>query len=364
MKINDIINLLEEFAPLQLQETYDNSGLITGNREAEAKGVLCTLDVTEDVIEEAIRLNANVIISHHPFLFQSIKSVTGKNSVERILINAIKNDICIYSVHTNLDNTFNGVNKIICDKIGLIEQKILQPLSNHLFKIITFVPVNEADKVRDALFKAGAGHIGNYDNCSYNTEGLGSFRGGENTNPFVGEKGEIHFENEIRIETIVPKTLLNKTIKALIEVHPYEEAAYDIFPLENEYSLAGAGMTGRLSLPLKPAEFLKLLKTVFKTSVIKYSGNDEKVIETVAICGGSGSFLLTEAIKQGANAFVTGDVKYHQFFDAEKKLLYCDIGHYESEQFTKEIFYSILTKKFSTFAVHLSQVVTSPIKYY
>jgi dinuclear metal center YbgI/SA1388 family protein len=364
MKINDVINSLEEFAPLKLQEDYDNSGLITGNREWEVKCVLCTLDVTEEVIEEAIRLDANLIISHHPLIFQGLKSVTGKTFTERILINAIKNDISIYSAHTNMDNVFNGVNKIISDKLGLNDCRILKPLPNNLFKIVTFAPVNEAEKVREALFKAGAGHIGNYDSCSFNTEGLGTFRGNENTNPFVGEKGQLHFEKEIRIETIVPKEILHPVISAMIKAHPYEEAAYDIYPLENNYPIAGAGMIGKLNSRLKPDEFLELLKNIFKTPVIKYSGDDTKFIEKVAVCGGSGSFLLGEAIKHKADAFVTGDVKYHHFFDAEKRLLYCDIGHYESEQFTKEIFYSILIKKFSTFAVHLSQVVTSPIKYY
>jgi dinuclear metal center YbgI/SA1388 family protein len=364
MKIKEILKTLEEFAPLQLQESYDNSGLVIGNPETETTGILCTVDITDRVVEEAMRLNANLIISHHPLIFQGLKSITGKTFIEKIIVKAVKNDISIYSAHTNMDNTFNGVNKTICDKIGLTSCKILQPLKNSLLKIVVFVPVNEADKVRDALFEAGAGHIGNYDCCSYNTDGRGSFRGGENTNPFVGEKGKLHFEKEIKIETIVPKTILHHAVAAMLEAHPYEEVAYDIYPLENKYALAGAGMIGKLNKPLSPGMFLDLLKTTFNIPFIRYSGNDKDLIEKVAVCGGSGSFLLEEARKQGAHSFITGDVKYHQFFDAENSLLYCDIGHYESEQFTKEIFYSVLIKKFSTFAVHLSKEVTNPIKYY
>jgi dinuclear metal center YbgI/SA1388 family protein len=364
MKIKEIINVLEEFAPLQLQESYDNSGLVCGNPELEINGALCALDVTEAVVEEAIGLNANLIVSHHPVIFQGLKTITGKTFIEKVLIKAIKNDISIYTAHTNIDNIFNGVNKTICDKIGLTDCRILQPLKNKLLKIVTFVPVAQADKVREALFKAGAGHIGNYNSCSYNADGQGTFRGGENTNPFVGEKGQLHFEKETRIETVVPGIMLKNVVAALIDAHPYEEVAYDIYPLENKYSMTGAGMIGKLKTPLNPIAFLENLKTTFRVPVIKYTGNDNNLIEKVAVCGGSGSFLLEEAIKQGAHAFVTGDVKYHQFFNAENKLLFCDIGHYESEQFTKEIFYSVLLKKFSTFAVHLSQEVTSPIKYY
>lgn len=364
MKIKEIIKVLEDFAPVQLQESYDNAGLAVGNQENDVKGVLCTLDVTESVINEALTLGANLIISHHPLIFKGLKQITGKTENEKIVIQAIKNDIAIYSAHTNLDNVKNGVNQIICDKIGLKECKILQPLKNQLLKIVTFVPVDSSEKVRDAMFNAGAGTIGNYDSCSFNATGQGTFRGNENTNPFVGEKGILHFENETRIETVVPKFLLSHVLKAMMKAHPYEEVAYDIYPLDNEYNQAGAGMIGHFNQPIEAQKFLDLLKDTFGISVIKYAGNDTIKIQKVAVCGGSGSFLISTALKQDAHAFITGDIKYHQFFDAGNNLLLCDVGHYESEQFTKEIFYSILIKKLSTFAVHLSKEVTNPIKYY
>lgn len=364
MKIREIIKILEDFAPVQLQETYDNAGLTIGNPETEAKGVLCTVDITEPVIDEALALKTNLIISHHPVIFQGLKSITGKTENERILLKAIKNDIAIYSAHTNLDNINHGVNRIICDKLHLTNYKILQPLKGQLFKLVTFVPADFGEKVRNAIFEAGAGHIGNYDCCSFNTSGQGTFRGDENSNPYVGEKGIIHFENEIRIETVLPKYMAGQVVHAMIQAHPYEEVAYDLYPLDNDFSLAGAGMVGSFIDAIDSKSFLDLLKKTFNIPVVRYAGNDKKKIRKVAVCGGSGSFLIQTAIKTGADAFITGDIKYHQFFDAADNLLLCDIGHFESEQFTKEIFYSLLIKKISTFAVHLSKEVTNPIKYY
>jgi len=364
MKIKEVIKILEEAAPVQLQESYDNSGLAIGNPEAEVTAALCTIDITEAVLDEALRLGANLIISHHPVIFHGIKSITGRNDNEKIIIRTIKNDIAIYSAHTNIDNIANGVNQKICEKIDLTNCQVLQPLKNHLFKLVTFVPVDSGNKIREAIFNSGAGHIGNYDSCSYNTEGLGTFKGDENTNPYIGEKGKLHTEKETRIETIVPKHLLKKVINSLLNAHPYEEVAYDIYPLENEYMQAGAGMIGNLTEPVSIEIFLKQLKKTFNIPVIRYSGNNRNLIKKVAVCGGSGSFLINAAIQQKADAFLTGDIKYHQFFDAGNNLLLCDIGHFESEQFTKEIFYSLLIKKISTFAVHLSKEVTNPIKYY
>ncbi|MBN1598981.1 MAG: Nif3-like dinuclear metal center hexameric protein [Bacteroidales bacterium] len=364
MKIKDVIRLLEEFAPASLQETYDNSGLIVGNKENNVKGVLCTIDTTEEIIEEAEKLDANLIVSHHPIIFNGIKSLTGKNSIERTIVLAIKKDIAIYAGHTNFDNILQGVNRAICDKLGLKNCKILSPKKNYLFKIVTFVPEKKAQKVREALFGAGAGNIGNYDSCSYNVLGDGTFRGNESSNPYAGEKEKLHFEKEVRIESIVTKSDLTSVVKEMIKAHPYEEVAYDIYPLENEFQIAGSGMIGRLYKPVSSKTLLGLLKESFGTPVIKYAGNSEKEIQVIAVCGGAGSFLIDRAINENADAFITGDIKYHQFFEAENKLLLCDIGHYESEQFTSNIFYNLLTKKSSKFAVHLSRVVTNPIKYH
>jgi dinuclear metal center YbgI/SA1388 family protein len=364
MKIKEVIQLIEDFAPLNLQESYDNAGLNVGNSENDVSGVLCTIDITEKVIEEAIELKANLIISHHPIIFTGIKSLTGRSENERIVIQAIQHDIALYAAHTNIDNATGGVNHKIAEKLGLSKLRVLEPIKNSLLKLVTFVPEEHAEHVRQALFQSGAGTIGNYDSCSYNLNGTGTFRGGEETEPFVGEKGKLHYENEIRIETIVPNYLLKSVLKKLFESHPYEEVAYDLYPLLNENPLAGAGLIGELGTGITADNLLDQLKAAFHPPAIRYAGKTDQKIKKVAVCGGAGSFLIARAIQSKADAFVTGDLKYHQFFDAEDKILLCDIGHYESEQFTKEIFYTLLTKKLSNFAVHLSKVVTNPIKYH
>ncbi len=362
--LKDITNFLETFAPLVLQESYDNAGLITGDINSEIKSILVTLDVTEKVVEEAIQKKAQLIVAHHPIIFSGLKKITGKNYVERTIIKAIKNDIAIYAAHTNLDSVEGGVNRKICEKLGLENCKILQPAGGQLKKLVTFIPTENADEVRGAVFNAGAGNIGNYDSCGFVAEGMGSFKGNENSNPFVGKKGEIHAEKEVRFETIFPGYLQGKIIDALIKSHPYEEVAYDIYPLENKFDKIGMGMIGALSKPIAETLFLKQLKQTFNTGVIKHTALKGKPVEKIAVCGGSGSFLLNAAIAAGADFFVSGDFKYHQFFDAENKIVITDIGHFESEQFTKELFYELLTKKFPTFAIHLSEVGTNPVFYF
>ena len=364
MKLKEIISVLESYAPLSYQESYDNSGLILGNEQQEITSALITIDVTEAVVDEAIKIGANLIISHHPVIFSGIKKLTGKNYTERILLNAIKNNICIYSSHTNLDNVSNGVNAMISDKLGLINLKILKPVKGDLKKLVTFIPLDHADKVRNAVFNAGAGVIGEYDQCSYNLEGFGTFRGSENTNPFAGKKGELTFEKEVRFETIFPSRLQTNIIKALLQAHPYEEVAFDIYPLDNVYNKVGSGMVGELENPAKTIDFIKNIKTVFNAGVVRYSSLIKNKIKRVAVCGGGGSFLIDDAIRAGADLFLTGEIKYHQFFDAEDKIVLVDIGHFESEQFTKNIFYELLIKNLSNFAVHLSEINSNPIKYF
>ena len=363
MIIRDIVNWLETIAPPGYQESYDNAGLILGNSESIISSALITLDVTEPVIDEAIKYGCGLIISHHPILFKGLKRINGNSYVERCVIKAIKNDIAIYAAHTNLDSVSNGVNSKICEKISLTKTRILSPVKEMLLKLVTFVPVNHLDKVREAVFEAGAGHIGNYDKCSYNLEGSGTFRGGEDTKPFVGSKGEFHEEKEIRFETILPKHLKNKVVKALLNAHPYEEVAYDLYPLENEFSIVGSGMIGELAVAEEEEDFLFRISEIFDCKVIKHTGLLGKPVRKVAVCGGSGSFLLGKAMADGADIFITGDFKYHDFFDAENKIVIADIGHYESEQFTKEVFHEILLKKFPTFALRLSEIKTNPVMY-
>ncbi len=322
------------------------------------------MDVTEKVIDEAIEKKAQLIVSHHPLVFSGLKKITGKNDVERSLIKAIQNNISIYAAHTNLDSVAGGVNGKICEKLKLQNCKILQPASGLLKKLVTFIPENHSEEVRKAVFEAGAGNIGNYDFCGFTTIGLGSFRGNENTNPFVGEKGKIHYEKEVRFETIFPSHLQGKIVHALLQAHPYEEVAYDIYPLENKNHNVGMGMVGEFTEPIPETEFLQKLKSTFNTGVIKHTALKNKPVKKVAVCGGAGSFLLSAAIAAGADFFVSGDFKYHQFFEAENKIVIADIGHFESEQFTKELFYELLKKKFPKFAVHLSEVNTNPVFYF
>jgi dinuclear metal center YbgI/SA1388 family protein len=363
MQLREITQYIESIAPLAFQESYDNAGLIIGNPEDEISGILITLDITEEILEEAIRKNLNLIVAHHPVIFSGIKKLNGRNYIERCVAKAIKNDIAIYAAHTNLDSVFGGVNSKICEKLNLQNCRILAPMPNFLKKLVTFVPTADAEKVRKALFDAGAGHIGNYDSCSFNVIGTGSFRGNDETNPYVGEKNTLHLEEEIRLETIFPKHIQSQVIQALLKAHPYEEVAYDIYPLENEYLQNGIGMIGELESPMEELEFLNSVKEIFNCQVIRHTGILCKPIRKVAVCGGSGSTYLGNAIAQKADIFISGDFKYHQFFDAEDRLIIADIGHFESEQFTKEVFYELLTKKIPKFAVHLSEISTNPVNY-
>ncbi len=363
-KLKEIIQQIETLAPPALQESYDNSGLIFGNTETEVETVLVSLDVNENVVDEAIQKKAQLIVSHHPLIFSGIKKITPKSYVERSLVKAIQNNIAIYAAHTNLDSVPNGVNGKICEKLGLQNCRILQPATGIFKKLVTFIPEEHASLVQKAVFEAGAGHIGNYDNCGFNLTGSGSFRGNEQTNPFVGEKGTVHYERETRFETIFPAYLQRKVIGALLSSHPYEEVAYDIYQLDNEAPNIGMGMIGNLPEPLDEKTFLKKLKSTFNAGIIKHTALQGKPVSKVAVCGGSGSFLLNKAIASGADFFVSGDFKYHQFFDAENKIVIADIGHFESEQFTMQLFYEYLIEKFPTFAIHFSEVKTNPVFYF
>jgi len=363
MQVKEITTFIESLSPLAWQESYDNAGLAIGNPEDEIHGVLLTLDITEEVVDEAIHLNLNMIISHHPLIFSGLKKINGKNETERCVVKAIKNNIAIYSAHTNLDSVYGGVNSKICEKLGLTNCRILSPAEQQLKKLVTFVPVADAEKVRNAVFEAGAGNIGNYDRCSFNTDGTGTFRGNELTNPYVGKRGELHFEKETRFETIFPKYLQHKIISALLKAHPYEEVAYDIYPLDNVHPRVGIGMVGELTEAVDEIDFLRSVKTIFACQVIKHTALLHKKVKKVAVTGGAGSNYLRVAIAAKADVFITGDFKYHQFFEAENKILIADIGHFESEQFSKELFYELLTKKFPTFAVRLSEVETNPVRY-
>lgn len=365
MTINQITQKLEQLAPLVYQESYDNCGLITGNDNWDCIGVLCSLDVTENVVLEAIKNNCNLIVAHHPIVFNGLKKINGNNYVERTIIAAIKNNIAIYAIHTNLDNILHGVNNIMANQIGLLEQKILMPKTGNISKLYTYVPTANAAFVRDALIEAGAGHIGQYSECSFNTIGDGTFRPGINTNPVIGQaSGEREVVKEMKIEMVFPSFLQGQILKALFKTHPYEVVAYEVIKLENKNQEVGSGMVGILPEVMDEADFFEMVKKAFGLNFLRHTSVLGKPIKKVALCGGAGSFLTKAAINAGADVYITADVKYHDFFDAEEKIVLMDIGHWESEQFTVELLHRYLKEKFPTFAVLKTAVNTNPVRYF
>jgi dinuclear metal center YbgI/SA1388 family protein len=364
MKLSQLTTYLETLAPLAYQEDYDNAGLIVGQPEQEIYQALISLDCTEAVVDEAIATNCQVIISHHPIVFRGLKRFNGKTYVERVVEKAIRNNIAIYAIHTNLDNIMTGVNAKICETLGLKNCRILAPKHNLLKKLVTYVPGSHAEEVRNALFNAGAGNIGNYSECSFNAEGTGTFKANDNANPYVGEPGKRHLESEVRIETIYPANLESKILMALVLAHPYEEVAYDLYDITNQHQQVGSGMIGELEYPIEEEAFLYRIKEKMHTHVIRHTALSGKHIKKVAVCGGAGGFLLKHAIAAGADVFITADYKYHEFFDAEGKIVIADIGHFESEQFTQQLLYEIIQKKFATFAIRLTEINTNPVKYF
>lgn len=361
--VKEIIKCLEEWAPVIWQESYDNAGLITGNLNSQVSKALVTLDATEAVIDEAIQKKCELIIAHHPIVFKGLKTLNGNNYVERVIIKAIQNNIAIYAIHTNLDNVVNGVNSKIAEVLGLKNVSILAPRLNTLGKLVTYVPTAHIEVVKEALFSVGAGKIGNYDQCSFSVEGEGTFRSNEGATPFVGKLGETHLETERRLEVVYPLHIESQLVATLKKVHPYEEVAFDLLSLRNLNPEIGSGMLGDLPEEMPSDTFLTWLKSRMNLQVIKYTPFSG-MIKKVALCGGAGSFLIKDAIRSGAQAFVTSDVKYHEFFDAEQRLMIADIGHYESEIFTKELISKQILNFFPTFAVLLSETNTNPIKYH
>jgi dinuclear metal center YbgI/SA1388 family protein len=364
LSIAQIIAVLEDYAPPSLQENYDNAGLITGQKSWNCTGIICCLDATEAVVMEAKEAGCNLIIAHHPIVFGGLKRINGYNYVEQTVIAAIKHDIAIYAIHTNLDNILNGVNGCLAKQLGLINCNILQPKQQLLLKLITFVPVAYAEMVKSALFAAGAGQIGNYSETSFNSPGTGTFKANAQATPYVGVHDKRHEEAEIRIETIVPQWLQHQVVAALKTSHPYEEVAYDLVPLANKHEQVGSGLIGQLHQPMEEVTFLQMLKTAFNLKVVKHTPLLGKKVQKIALCGGAGSFLTKQALALKADFFITADMKYHEFFDADGKMVIADIGHYESEQFTQGLLADILQHNFPTFAILQTKVDTNPVQYF
>jgi dinuclear metal center YbgI/SA1388 family protein len=363
MKLSDLCSYLDSVIPLSLQEEYDNSGIQLGSPGMEVKSALLSLDITEDVVDEAKIKKCDIIITHHPLIFKNLKRLSDRNHTERIIRKAIESNIAVYSAHTNLDAYDNGVSRKMAEKLMLKNINVLSKLKRKLLKLVVYVPESHYIVVRDALFEAGAGAVGKYDNCGFITTGTGSFRGNNNSRPFIGEKGKNTTVNEIRFETILYSHQKNVVLEALHRVHPYEEIAYDLYILENDNVNQGFGAVGMLDKETDEKVFIKRLSEVFDAQGIRYSSFTGKKIKKVALCGGSGSETLENAIASGADVLVTADIKYHTFFDADDKILLVDIGHFESEKFSTEILYDLIIKKFPKFAVLFSETNTNPINY-
>jgi dinuclear metal center YbgI/SA1388 family protein len=363
MIVQDVINYLEELSPLAYAEDFDNVGLLVGNKSNNVNGILVTLDTLETVVDEAIDNNCNLIVSFHPIIFKGLKTLTGKSYVERVVMKAIKHDISIFAIHTALDNALQGVNNQICEQLGLSNRKILIPQNGSIKKLTTYIPKKNAETIREELFNAGAGAIGNYNHCSFNVEGIGTFNGNENSNPTIGEKGITQHEEEIKLTVTFAKHLESKILQALFKSHPYEEVAYEITTLENKNQHIGMGMIGELESPMDETSFLNHLKLKMNSKCVRHSALLRKPIKKVAVLGGSGSFAITAAKSAGVDCFVTADLKYHDFFAAENSILLADIGHYESEQYTKNLLVAFLTEKMPNFAIILSKTNTNPVKY-
>jgi dinuclear metal center YbgI/SA1388 family protein len=363
MKIKEILTILEEMAPLAYAEDFDNVGLLVGNQEAEATGIVVCHDALESVIDEAIAKKYNLVVCFHPILFSGLKKITGKNYVERAILKAIKNDIAIYAVHTALDNHKNGVNKIFCNALGLKNTKVLVPKQNYIQKLVTFTIPENVEKVRNALFDAGAGKIGNYEDCSFNTQGIGTYMGNENSNPEIGERFEFVEAPEIKIEVTFEKHLQTKILKALFSNHVYEEVAYEIYDLQNLHQNIGLGMVGELETPMTELAFLSFVKDKMQCGGIRHSALLGKTVCKVAVLGGSGSFAIKNAIQAGVDVFLTSDLKYHNFYESDNQMVLADIGHFESERYTKNYIVDYLKEKITNFAIVLTEENTNPVKY-
>lgn len=364
MTIHDIVSHLETIAPLSYQESYDNSGLITGSGSWPCTGILICLDATEEVVKEAIKGECNLIVAHHPIIFKGLTQIIGKNYIERAVITAIKNDIAVYAIHTNLDNVKNGVSGEMAERLGLINCTVLLNKTGTLKKIFTFVPQDKVEQLRHAIFTAGAGQISNYSECSFAVEGMGTFKAGKGAHPYVGKEGERHYEKELKIEVIFPSFMENSLVKAMIEAHPYEQVAYDVVELANSHPGLGSGVIGDLREPMTEIALLRLLKQHFSLKVVRHTALSDKPVNKVALCGGAGGFLISTALARGADFFITADLKYHEFFDGNGRMVIADIGHYESEQFTIDLVYEILKRKFHNFAILKTAKNTNPVNYF
>ncbi len=365
MQIKTLLQILDNWAPFSYQEDYDNSGLLIGSKDAEVTGVLVSLDLTPQIVEEAVSLGANTIISHHPILFRGLKRITDADDiVQQCVVDCIKKDINVISLHTNLDNVHNGVNAKIAEILEVKNNRILAPKSHTMSKLSYFVPKKNHEAVKQALYHAGAGTQGNYAECSFSTEGTGTFTPLEGSNPYLGKLGQPTSTPELKVEMVFESQLQSQLVSTLQEVHPYETVAYDVLPLYNTNPQVGSGMIGELETPLPFADFMERIKERFHMPYLRHTAVVQDPIQKIAFCGGAGSFLIPVAKAHGADVYLTGDMKYHDFFTSDNKITLVDMGHYEMEQYTSQLIVDYMSQKNLTFAVHLTQNHTNPIKYF
>ncbi|MDG1762742.1 MAG: Nif3-like dinuclear metal center hexameric protein [Flavobacteriaceae bacterium] len=362
--IKNIINIVDQWAPPAYAEDFDNVGLLVGDPSGECSGILVSLDCIEGVVDEAITEKCNLIICFHPIIFSGLKKITGKDYVERVVLKAIRHDIAIFALHTRLDNHPEGVNKVLIEKLGVSNSKVLIPKPSGIKKLNTYVPKEHSGKVLESLHKAGAGALGNYSDCSFTLEGRGQFKGNEASTPHLGKPLEKINVDETQIQVVFESHLSPLVEKALLTSHPYENVAFEIYSLDNTLPSIGMGRIGSLKQSMDEEMFLNLIKTKLNPKGIRHSPLIGRKIQTIAVLGGSGSFAISQAKQQKADAFITADLKYHQFYQGETEVLLIDVGHYESEQFTKNLIFDYLIKKMPNFAIVLSRTKTNPVNYF
>ncbi|MCS7077691.1 MAG: Nif3-like dinuclear metal center hexameric protein [Bacteroidia bacterium] len=365
MIIQELIDFLQQIAPNNLKEDYDNVGLLIGSPKNEVKSVLTALELSDEVIDEAKKLNCNLIITHHPIIFRPFKKITSQSYNEHIVYRCVQEGLNVYAMHTNFDHVFKGTNYGLAQQFNLSTLKPLRKLQEYYKVLVTFVPTHQVARVRSALSQAGAGNIGNYSECSYNVQGYGTFRPNEHSKPFSGIKNQLSQEVEVRLEMRFPAYLEGQVVSALLQSHPYETPAYHIFADHSTQELYdGAGIIGDLPTSYTPKDFLKIVKQVLKTPFLRYTRTDKKKIQRIALCGGAGSFLIPDAIEQKADAFITSDITYHTFFDVPRSLMLIDGGHYETEQHVAQMIANYITQKFDTLIVNVSTISTNPVCYF
>lgn len=362
--LRTLLACIEQWAPFSWQESYDNAGLILGDPDRNVTEALVCFDVTPEVVDEAVRIGAGLIVSHHPAIFKGIKRINPASRLGYMIKQSLCHDIAWCALHTNLDNTLNGVNSYLCEQLGLKDVQPLAPLQDIYGKLQVYVPEAYAEKLRQALAEAGCGAGARYDACSYSSRGEGRFRAGSQAHPFSGQIGELHCEAECKIECLYPLHKTRQVLDVLRTNHPYEEPAFDLLPLRNEATGQGAGAIGNLQESMQETELLDKLKELTGTHCIRHSGFRGRKIRRIALCGGSGGSFIGNACARQADAYITGDLKYHDFADAGSGTWLVDIGHFESEKFAMELIFRFIRKNFPNFAVSISEQARNPVSFY